>query len=57
MQDFVDGLNRGDKPCGFYLVEATGFEPTAFWSRTKRATKLRYASNMEPIKGFGPLTC
>ena len=28
----------------FTLVEATGFEPAAFWSRTKRATKLRYAS-------------
>ena len=27
-----------------FLVEATGFEPTTFWSRTKRATKLRYAS-------------
>ena len=29
------------------LVEATGFEPTTSWSRTKRATKLRYASNSE----------
>ena len=27
------------------VVGATGFEPAAFWSRTKRATKLRYASN------------
>ena len=27
-----------------FLVEATGFEPTTFWSLTKRATKLRYAS-------------
>ena len=27
------------------LVGATGFEPAAFWSRTKRATKLRYAPN------------
>ena len=27
------------------VVEVTGFEPAAFWSRTKRATKLRYASN------------
>ena len=26
------------------MVEATGFEPTTFWSLTKRATKLRYAS-------------
>lgn len=23
-------------------VEVAGFEPAAFWSRTKRATKLRY---------------
>lgn len=28
-------------------VEVAGFEPAAFWSRTKRATKLRYA----PING------
>ena len=27
-----------------FLVEATGLEPTTFWSLTKRATKLRYAS-------------
>ena len=27
-----------------FLVEATGFEPTTSWSRTKRATNLRYAS-------------
>ena len=27
------------------MVGATGFEPAAFWSRTKRATKLRYAPN------------
>ena len=26
------------------LVEVTGFEPATFWSRTKRATKLRYTS-------------
>ena len=25
-------------------VEVVGFEPTAFWSRTKRATRLRYTS-------------
>ncbi len=25
------------------VVGATGFEPAASWSRTKRATKLRYA--------------
>ena len=29
---------------GFPLVEVAGFEPAAFWSRTKRATKLRYTS-------------
>ena len=25
------------------MVGAEGFEPSAFWSRTKRATRLRYA--------------
>ena len=39
-------------PCNAYtlhgkMVEVTGFEPATFWSRTKRATKLRYA----PING------
>ena len=29
----------------FEVVEVTGFEPATFWSRTKRATKLRYTSN------------
>ena len=28
----------------FQVVEVPGFEPGAFWSRTKRATKLRYTS-------------
>ena len=27
------------------MVGVTGFEPTASWSRTKRATKLRYTPN------------
>ena len=40
-----------------FLVEVAGFEPAAFWSRTKRATKLRYTSSLEPIRGLGPLTC
>ena len=36
-------------PCNTYtlhgkMVEVTGFEPATFWSRTKRATKLRYTS-------------
>ena len=26
------------------MIEVTGFEPATFWSRTKRATKLRYTS-------------
>ena len=40
------------------VVEVTGFEPATFWSRTKRATKLRYTSkDMEPMKGLEPLTC
>ena len=30
--------------CPHLMVEATGLEPTTFWSLTKRATKLRYAS-------------
>ena len=29
------------------LVEVTGFEPATFWSRTKRATKLRYTSEKQ----------
>ena len=40
------------------MVEVTGFEPATFWSRTKRATKLRYTSReVEPMKGLEPLTC
>ena len=42
---------------GFCLVEVAGFEPAAFWSRTKRATKLRYTSTLEPMRGLEPLTC
>ena len=43
---------------GWKLVEVAGFEPAAFWSRTKRATKLRYTSTkMEPIMGLEPMTC
>ena len=42
---------------GRFMVEVTGFEPAAFWSRTKRATKLRYTSKMEPMSGLEPLTC
>ena len=38
------------------LVEATGLEPTTFWSLTKRATKLRYASICMPCHGFPRLT-
>ena len=44
-----EGSSIGKKknPCickGFKRVEVAGFEPAAFWSRTKRATKLRYTS-------------
>ena len=37
---------KNRNPFGFrhFLVEVTGFEPATFWSRTKRATKLRYTS-------------
>lgn len=31
------------------MVGATGFEPAASWSRTKRATKLRYAPKVYSI--------
>ena len=40
-----------------FVVEVAGFEPAAFWSRTKRATKLRYTSMLEPMRGLEPLTC
>ena len=33
------------------LVEVTGFEPATFWSRTKRATKLRYTSKAGANEG------
>ena len=32
------------KTLRFFVVEVTGLEPTTSWSRTKRATKLRYTS-------------
>jgi hypothetical protein len=32
------------------MVGAVGFEPTTSWSRTKRATKLRYAPTQPIIK-------
>ena len=32
------------------MVGAVGFEPTTSWSRTKRATKLRYAPTIFIIK-------
>ena len=38
-------------------VEVAGFEPAAFWSRTKRATKLRYTSKSEPAAGLDPSPC
>ena len=39
-------IKKNRKPFDFrhFLVEVTGFEPATFWSRTKRATKLRYTS-------------
>ena len=33
------------------LVEVKGFEPATFWSRTKRATKLRYTSKYGANEG------
>ncbi len=38
----------------FSVVEATGLEPTTFWSLTKRATKLRYASIYAILRTFPP---
>ena len=34
-----------------FMVEVTGFEPATFWSRTKRATKLRYTSTYGANEG------
>ena len=42
-KSFVTSLSR--------TVEVAGFEPAAFWSRTKRATKLRYTSKAGADKG------
>ena len=33
------------------MVGVAGLEPTAFWSRTKRATKLRYTSEYGANEG------
>ena len=49
------GVTR--KGCSHFCVEVAGFEPAAFRSRTKRATKLRYTSILEPMRGLEPLTC
>ena len=35
---------------GIWMVGAEGFEPSTFWSRTKRATRLRYAP-VENLQG------
>ena len=35
------------------MVEVTGFEPTASWSRTKRSTKLSHTSDLDIIASFG----
>ncbi len=58
----LQGLSRNNKTLQLLilqglLVEVAGFEPAAFWSRTKRATKLRYTSKLEPMRGLEPLTC
>ena len=39
------------KDCWVFVVEVTGFEPATFWSRTKRATKLRYTSKYGANEG------
>jgi hypothetical protein len=41
------------------MVGVTGFEPATSWSRTKRATKLRYTPKrleMVGLAGFEPTT-
>ena len=40
------GIKKGHPQRGGFLVGATGFEPATSSSRTKRATKLRYAPTM-----------
>ena len=42
----VSGDKKGHPQRGGFLVGATGFEPATSSSRTKRATKLRYAPTM-----------
>ena len=37
-------IKKRDETIVSLLVEVTGLEPTTSWSRTKRATKLRYTS-------------
>src|SRR5207248_8133419 len=40
----ADGASRGAFAArGFPEIGATGFEPAAFWSQTRRSTKLSYA--------------
>ena len=43
--------NRNPFRFRLFLVEVTGFEPATFWSRTKRATKLRYTSKYGANEG------
>ena len=40
----MSGTTKKPPKGRIFLVEVAGFEPTTFWSRTKRATKLRYTS-------------
>ncbi len=37
-------MRTADSAVRIFVVEVTGLEPTTSWSRTKRATKLRYTS-------------
>ena len=43
------GFFKGSLSLSGILVGATGFEPATFSSRTRRATKLRYAPKMARI--------
>ena len=50
---FVKNRSKRYRACSD-VVEVTGFEPAAFWSRTKRATKLRYTSTWSQHRDSNP---
>ena len=42
----LDKKIRESNKLAYFLVGVTGLEPAASWSRTKRATKLRYTPSL-----------